>query len=608
MTRALRGETGTVITRDYRSQSVVAAYGPVGDLGLGMVVKVDVAEIFQPIRDQLQLALGLLFLVVAGGTMLLRSRVKPLATKLVEAEQRYRSVTDAATDAIVSADARGRIVYFNRAAGQAFGYAAEEIIGGQLTILMPAAYRPAHERGFARYLATGKAEILGKTLELAARRKDGREFPIEISLSAWTARGEQFFTAIVRDITPRKEAAQALQKLNEELETRVAHRTAELSATFEEMRRSERHYRMLFDANPHPMWVYDPAALTFLAANDAAAAHYGYTKEEFLRMSLDDIRPPAERAEVRALIRTLDVEAPHRGIYRHVKKDGAVIDVEVIADGIEFAGRPARLVLAHDITDRKRAEDEIRRLNMHLEERVKQRTAELEAVNRELEAFSYSVSHDLRAPLRHIGGFAQLLGEQCSSALNDAGKRYLAIIIDSVTQMGRLIDDLLLFSRMGRTEMHHDRVSMSALVAEVRQELATQLQGRNVAWEVGPLPEVEGDRSMLKLVWVNLISNAVKYSRPREQAQISIGCARKNGELEFYVRDNGAGFDMEYAGKLFGVFQRLHRADEFEGTGVGLANVQRIVSRHGGRTRAQGKVNRGATFYFTLPIPRRSGS
>ena len=608
MTRAVSGETGTIITADYRSQSVVAAYGPVGDLGLGMVLKMDAAEIFQPIREQLQLALGVLFVIVAGGTVLLRSRVRPLATKLVDAEKRYRTLTDAATDAIVSADSRGTIVYFNPAAEQIFGYAAKEVAGEPLTILMPASYRSAHERGFARFLATGKGEALGKTLELAARRKDGSEFPIEISLSAWSAAGEQFFTAILRDITSRKEAAEALRRLNEELESRVAQRTAELRAALEEMGRSERHYRMLFDANPHPMWVYDPEALNFLAANNAAAQHYGYTREEFLRISLDDIRPPEDRAGVHTLVRQLGGGASHRGIYRHVKKDGAVIDVEVISDGIEFAGRKARLVLAHDITDRKRAEDEIRRLNAHLEERVRQRTAELEAVNRELEAFSYSVSHDLRAPLRHIGGFAQLLGEESSSALNESAKRYLSIIIDSVTQMGRLIDDLLSFSRMGRAEMHHDRVSMSALVAEVRQQLAKETDGRNIAWDIGPLPEVEGDRSMLRQVWVNLISNALKYSRPREQAQIGIACAEKNGELEFYVRDNGAGFDMEYAGKLFGVFQRLHRADEFEGTGVGLANVQRIISRHGGRTRAQGKVNEGATFYFTLPRPQRSGS
>jgi light-regulated signal transduction histidine kinase (bacteriophytochrome) len=223
-------------------------------------------------------------------------------------------------------------------------------------------------------------------------------------------------------------------------------------------------------------------------------------------------------------------------------------------------------------------------------------------VNKELEAFSYSVSHDLRAPLRHISGFAELLGQTCQPNLDDAAKRYLRIISDAAAQMGTLIDDLLVFSRMGRAEMRRVTVSMNDLVDEVVREMDHDLAGRNIAWEIGALPEVTGDRAMLKQVWVNLLSNAVKYSRHREQATIKVA-SRKNdhGDWEIFVQDNGAGFDMRYAGKLFGVFQRLHQAEEFEGTGIGLANVQRIVLRHGGRVWAEGKVNEGATFYFSLP-------
>jgi signal transduction histidine kinase len=237
-------------------------------------------------------------------------------------------------------------------------------------------------------------------------------------------------------------------------------------------------------------------------------------------------------------------------------------------------------------------------------EALTRRTAELEVVNRELEAFSYSVSHDLRAPLRHIGGYADMLREEFSAVLDESGKRYLATIAGAVTQMGRLIDDLLAFSKMGRAEMREDKTSMSALVAGTVDDLATEIEGRRIDWDIQPLPDVRGDRSMLKQVWVNLLSNAVKYSRPREVAKIRIGCSRNDGEYEFYVQDNGAGFDMAYADKLFGVFQRLHRTEEFEGVGVGLANVQRIVNRHGGRTWAHGKTNQGATFYFTLPDVR----
>jgi PAS domain S-box-containing protein len=445
-TRALRGETGVVVTRDYRAQNVVAAYGPVGDLGLGMVVKIDAAEVFQPIREQLQIVIGLLFLLVAGGTLLLRSRIRPLATKLQESREQFRAVAETASDAIISADRQGNIFHFNQAAERIFGYPAKEALGRPLTLLMPERFQEQHLAGLQRFLATGQSRIIGKTIELVARNKAGKEFPIEISIANWETPEGNFFTAILRDITTRKDA-------------------------------------------------------------DAV---------------------------------------------------------------------------------------------------LKRRTAELETANKELEAFSYSVSHDLRAPLRHIDGFSELLVEECGTTLNDSGRRYIGVISESVKQMGKLIDDLLVFSKMGRVEMRQTQVGMDDLVKEVVRELAGETNGREIEWEIHPLPDARGDRSMLKQVWVNLLSNSVKYTRPRDVAKIDIGYNKKNGELEFYVRDNGAGFDMKYAEKLFGVFQRLHRAEEFEGTGVGLANVSRIVARHGGRIWAQAKVDEGAIFYFTLPDSERA--
>jgi signal transduction histidine kinase len=237
-----------------------------------------------------------------------------------------------------------------------------------------------------------------------------------------------------------------------------------------------------------------------------------------------------------------------------------------------------------------------------LEARVKERTAELNTSNSELEAFTYSVSHDLRAPLRHVTGFASLLEEHAGPALDDQGRRYLKTITDAAGRMATLIDDLLAFSRTGRASLTKQRVDLNALVSDARAEVSVDLDGRRITWDVHPLPDVHADPALLRPVMVNLLSNALKYTRTRDEARIEVGTwDGQPGEVAIFVRDNGVGFDMAYAHKLFGVFQRLHRADEFGGTGIGLANVRRIVQRHGGRTWAEGAVNQGATFYFSLP-------
>jgi PAS domain S-box-containing protein len=300
----------------------------------------------------------------------------------------------------------------------------------------------------------------------------------------------------------------------------------------------------------------------------------------------------------------LEGGAPYAVEFRIRRKDGAYRWCSARGAAARRPdGEPTRIIGSMtDITGRKEAEETGQKLNAELERRVRDRTAQLEAANRELEAFSYSVSHDLRAPLRHIGAFANLLVKASDPGLSDKSRHYLEEILDSVKQMGCLIDDLLLFSRMGRAGLKPAPVNLERLVEEAKKQLEPESKGREIRWKQGALPALQGDGALLRQVMLNLLSNALKYSRPRQPAEIEIGCDSSHpGETVVFVRDNGVGFDMEYAGKLFRVFQRLHLNEEFEGTGIGLATVRRIIARHGGRTWAEGKVNAGATFYFSLP-------
>jgi len=338
------------------------------------------------------------------------------------------------------------------------------------------------------------------------------------------------------------------------------------------------------------------AAAGFTSAKEALAA----LRDQQFDLVLTDLKMP-EMDGILLLRAAQEIDLELVGIVMtgHGAIDTAVGAMKVGA--LDYILKPFKLNGILPVLTRALDMRRLRMENKALERCVRERTAELESANKELEAFSYSVSHDLRAPLRHIDGFAGLLREDASSTLSDAGRHHVATISEAAKNMSKLIDDLLAFARMGRAHLSRTRVEMSGLVAEVLQEMSPDAQGRNVAWGIEPLPEVWGDRALLKQVWANLLGNALKYTRQREKAEIKVGCQPKVGELEFHISDNGAGFDMKYAARLFGVFQRLHREEDFEGTGVGLANVRQIITRHGGRTRAEGAVDRGATFYFSLP-------
>jgi len=372
------------------------------------------------------------------------------------------------------------------------------------------------------------------------------------------------------------------------------------------LRESEERFRSLVETSSDWIWEVNDE-FTFTYASPKVRDILGYEPAQVVGRRIFEWMTDDEAQQARDVLdRLAQLQQPItglEGVFR--RRDGEMIVLEM--KGVPILDDDGLLLgyrgINRDITRRKRAEEEIRQLNERLEQRVRERTAQLEATNKELQAFAYSVSHDLRAPLRHVKGFARLLQEREVEGLDQTSARYLNIIIESSEKMEGLINGLLTFSRTGRAEMQIQPVELSKLVREACSELAPEIEGREVIWEIGPLPLVLGDPILLRQVWINLISNALKFTAPRKRARIEVGTEQidqRNGEVTLFVRDNGVGFDPRHRQKLFGVFQRLHSANEFEGSGIGLATVRRIVHRHGGRVWAEGEQGQGATFYFTL--------
>jgi PAS domain S-box-containing protein len=336
--------------------------------------------------------------------------------------------------------------------------------------------------------------------------------------------------------------------------------------------------------------------------NRGAQELYGFTAEQAIGKRSHDLLRTIFPVPIDNINADLLATGRWEGELKHTKADQTHV---VVASRWSLRRderqRPvAILETNNDITERNRREEDIYGLNRELASR----SSELEAKNKELEAFAYSISHDLRAPLRHMSGFAELLQKKASSVLDEKGQRYMLMIQESAKRMGDLIDDLLAFSRIGRVETQKTVVNLEQLVQEALSEVRQETDGRNIVWSIGTLPNFYGDRSMLRLVFVNLLSNAVKFTRTRPRAEIEIGWDQGcKDEVVVFVKDNGVGFDMKYINKLFGVFQRLHPSQSFEGTGIGLATVQRVVQRHGGKVWAEGWVDKGATFYFSAPKP-----
>lgn len=518
---------------------------------------------------------GWLFIAVTSVllALLIRNKLRIIESsyrQVQEVSERYQAIIESLPEILFRTSREGVFIAVHAAHSSDLFMPADEFIG----------------RHFTEVLPPELANLFAEKLEITI----GNGVPVDFEYSL-PINGERYFEArtvlcgtdevltSVRDVTARKKMEQAL---------------------FE----SEERFRTLFESVPNiPVQGYDRSRRVIFW-NTASEAYYGYSKHEALGRQLEELIIPPEMRQVvvAAVTDWLEQGIPvPAGELQRQKKDGSPAQVyssHVLL--VNTLGEPEMYCIDVDLTAQKKNEEEIRQLNESLEKQVSARTEELQTALRQMESFSYSISHDLRAPLRAIDGFVQILQDECADSLPPQAQGHLARIIRNARHMGTLIDDLLLFSRLGMQTINRQTLDPAKLVNAVLEDFAADIADRGIEVHVAPLPKCEADANLMRQVFANLIGNAVKFTAKAAAPRIDIGAKVDNSTPVYFVRDNGAGFDMAYGDKLFGVFQRLHSNDEFEGTGVGLAIVKNIIQRHSGTIWAEGVPGEGATFFFTL--------
>jgi PAS domain S-box-containing protein len=573
---------GTTSGIDPRGVRVISFTGKVSGSPWFLIVKIDASEAFAPSTERglLVSALVLVLILATLSFVVMQWRNKEIENlrALRASEDRFRLAVEGAPLPVMIHAVDGEILTVNDAWLASTGYRHSDVPTVDAWIRLAYGVDDRQVRQRVKELFSSESASGTDEREIRIANGEKRDWVFNSAPLGKLGDGRKTLITMALDVTDRRQAEEALAASNARLNT-------------------------IIQASPLPIFTMDLEGDIRDIWNTAAEQLLGWTIKELE----GKVVPVVIGADPVEFVRMRDRLVAQGGFsgYETVRKrkDGSTLPASISASGVRDASGTIReiLVILEDVSARKRAESEIRQLNEELEQRVAIRTRQLEYANKELEAFSYSVSHDLRAPLRAIDGFSRILETGYADKVDEEGRKFLGLVRSSVAKMGVLIDDLLDFARTARTEILPVEIDMNALVGSVIGELVEGGNPEESGLRVSALPPAFGDPSMIRQVWVNILSNALKFSKDSHPRRIEVGTTVSEGAMTYFVRDNGVGFDMEYAPKLFGVFQRLHPAAAFEGTGVGLAIVQRIIHRHGGRIRAEGEVGRGATFYFTLP-------